>query len=185
MGQVIVIGGASRAGKGILSRALSQKLGWHNFSIDPIKMALVRSVPQFPLNPNSGSESLCRQLWPFTQTLIQNLVETQCPSVVEGEVLPDQIKGEAGVLSCFLGYPNLSAEQLVARIRGNNGHPNDWTGDMDIEDLTHHAHRSIEFSRYIQETCNSLDLPFFDVSEDFTGAQNAALDYCLNRLGSV
>jgi len=174
---VIVIGGASRSGKGVLSRRLMVELGIPAWPIDPIKMALSRAIPDYPLRLDGSSEAVSRGLWPFVRTLILNMIETGVEAIIEGEVLPEhvvELRQTARVSACFLGYAEMDPLEKARLIRNHGGYPNDWTADLPFEQLVELAEAGISFSRFIRDECRRFDLPYVDLSGNFELAQNEA-----------
>lgn len=174
---MIVIGGASRSGKGILSRRLMVELGIPAWPIDPIKMALSRAIPDYPLRLDGSSEAVSRDLWPFVRTLILNMIETEMEAIVEGEVLPEhvaELRQVNRITTCFLGYAEIEPWEKARLIKNNGGYSNDWTADMPFEQLVELAEAGISFSRFIRDECRRFDLPYVDLSGNFELAQNEA-----------
>ena len=44
----------------------------------------------------------------------------------------------------------------------------DWLRDRSDDDVLELMAEMIAFSRYLRDACHALDLPYFDVSDDFT-----------------
>jgi len=51
---LIFIGGAARAGKGMLVRRLFAEMQLPFLSLDVLKMGLARGVPEYTINPDAG-----------------------------------------------------------------------------------------------------------------------------------
>jgi len=182
MSSVMILGGASRTGKSLISRELLPRLRLPYVSIDPIKMALARAVPTYALDTNESSIVVSEQLWPFVSELIRNMHETGVYYLIEGEVLPRQVvqlSEQLGVTipACFVGYQNITIEQKIADIHSCYGLPNDWTLSLSEGQLYELVEEGIEFSRYLSEQCRQLGLYYQDFSADFDSAKAAVIDY--------
>jgi len=179
---MIILGGASRAGKGIISRQLMTRLNLPYLSVDPLKMALIRAVPQYPVDPNAGSVEVSRQLWPYLSTLMSNLVETGVEYIIEGEILPEHAAqflnaGEQKITVCFVGYCDISNEEKVKSIKHNSGFPNDWTVDCSDDEIIDLVEESIEYSQFLKKECQSLGLKYIDTGVDFEGSISEVINF--------
>ena len=179
---MIILGGASRTGKGIISKKLMMKLGIPYLSIDPIKMALHRSIPDYKLNTNGSSIQVSEDLWPFVSTIIKNMIETKVDYIVEGEILPKHVRelsNELGIEipACFVGYSEIRAEDKISQIRTNIGHPNDWTSEITDDELYTLVIGSIEYSKYLKAECLDNQLKYIDFSYGFDKNIEEVLNY--------
>ena len=84
---IILISGASHVGKTALAQKLLQKYNYPYFSIDHLKMGLIRSHnPE--LTPMSTDEKLTEYLWPIIREMIKTAIENKQNLVVEGCYIP-------------------------------------------------------------------------------------------------
>ena len=72
---ILLIGGASHTGKTALSEKLMKKYGVPYFSIDHLKMGLIRSG-QTALSPMSDDAALTAYLWPIVREMIKTAIKT-------------------------------------------------------------------------------------------------------------
>lgn len=174
---MIILGGAARTGKGLLCQRLISRTGLPCLSTDPVKMALSRCIPAYPLNTDGSSIEVSEQLWPFISALISNQIETRATGIIEGEILPKQVaelqrKHPQCIRACFVGYADLSVDKKYHQVRKHSGHPNDWTASLSESELRQLIRHSIQFSQYLQQECRTLNLTYIDFSADFeTGAR--------------
>ncbi|WP_044617207.1 hypothetical protein [Gynuella sunshinyii] len=155
-------------------------------SIDPLKMALVRSVPTYQLNPDGTSVSVSEELWPFISTLILNCVETGVEYIVEGEMLPKHVhelseNHGVSVDACFVGYKDISADEKVAQIRKHTGHPNDWTSGVSDAELYALIEEGIQYSEYLSRECHTYGIRYIDFSTNFDEGKTETLAYLAAR----
>ncbi len=179
---MIVLGGASRTGKGLISQELMVLLGIPYLSIDPIKMALSKSIPSYKLNTNGTSVSVSEEMWPFISAFILNLVETNVNYIVEGEILPCHVFELAkdhgvNVCSCFMGYKDMSIEEKMSQVRGNSGHPNDWTSGLADSELRELIKEGIQYSEYLYDECQKYGVRYIDFSQSFDVGRNTTIEY--------
>jgi len=170
---VILIGGATRSGKSILSRRLAANLGWPILSLDVLKMGLSRAVPSLGIDPASPSAAVGRVMWPLIRAMLENAVETASDYIFEGDMLlPHQVAelqatrtGE--VVACFLGYRHLQPEQKLAAIRRYGGLPNDWLNEHDDRYILHEVRLGIAASDEVALDAERHGFLYFDGSAGF------------------
>ena len=83
---VIIITGASHVGKTILAQRMLEKYKYPYFSIDHLKMGLIRSG-NTDLTPEDDDE-LTDYLWPIVREIIKTAVENEQNLIVEGCYIP-------------------------------------------------------------------------------------------------
>lgn len=84
---VILITGASHAGKTLLSQRLLERYHYPAFSMDHLKMGLIRSG-NTSLTPMSEDEELTEYLWPIVREMIKTAIENRQNLIVEGCYVP-------------------------------------------------------------------------------------------------
>lgn len=84
---IIIITGASHAGKTALAQKLLEKYHYPYLSIDHLKMGLIRSG-NTELTPMSDDEELTAYLWPIVREIIKTAIENSQNLIVEGCYIP-------------------------------------------------------------------------------------------------
>ena len=84
---IILITGASHTGKTALAQKLLEKNKYPYFSIDHLKMGLIRSG-NTALTPLSDDRLLTDYLWPIVREMIKTAIENKQNLVVEGCYIP-------------------------------------------------------------------------------------------------
>ncbi len=84
---IILITGASHTGKTSLAQKLLEKYGYPYFSIDHLKMGLIRSG-NTELTPLSDDGDLTALLWPIVREMIKTAIENRQNLIVEGCYIP-------------------------------------------------------------------------------------------------
>lgn len=84
---IILISGASHTGKTALAQKLLEEYKYPYFSIDHLKMGLIRSG-NTNLTPLSSEEELTAYLWPIVCEMIKTAVENDQNMIVEGCYIP-------------------------------------------------------------------------------------------------
>ncbi len=84
---IILITGASHTGKTALSQRLLEKYKYPYFSIDHLKMGLIRSG-HTQLTPMDSDDDLTAYLWPIVCEMIKTAIENGQNLIVEGCYIP-------------------------------------------------------------------------------------------------
>lgn len=83
---IILIGGASHAGKTLLAQRLLEKYHYPYLSIDHLKMGLIRSG-RTALTP-MDDDKLMDYLWPIVREMVKTAIENGQNLIVEGCYIP-------------------------------------------------------------------------------------------------
>lgn len=83
---IVLIAGASHTGKTKLAQTLLEKYGYPYYSIDHLKMGLIRSK-QTELTPEDNGK-LTAYLWPIVREIIKTAVENRQNLIIEGCYIP-------------------------------------------------------------------------------------------------
>ncbi len=84
---IVIITGASHTGKTALAQKLLEKYKYPYYSLDHIKMGLIRSG-NTDLTPLSNDYELTAYLWPVAREMIKTAVENKQNLIVEGCYVP-------------------------------------------------------------------------------------------------
>lgn len=83
---VVLIAGASHAGKTLLAQRLLEKYQYPYLSVDHLKMGLIRSG-NTSLRPEDD-EALTLYLWPIVREIVKTAIENRQNLVIEGCYIP-------------------------------------------------------------------------------------------------
>ena len=84
---IVLITGASHTGKTLLAQKLLEKYKYPYFSIDHLKMGLIRSG-NTELTPMSDTAELTEYLWPIVREMIKTVIENKQNLIVDGCSIP-------------------------------------------------------------------------------------------------
>ena len=91
---IILIGGASHAGKTLYAQKLLEKYCYPYLSIDHLKMGLIRSG-NTDLTP-MDDDKLTEYLWPIVREMVKTAIENKQNLIVEGCYIPFDWKKDFG-----------------------------------------------------------------------------------------
>ena len=83
---IVLIAGASHVGKTLLAQRMLEKYGYPYFSIDHLKMGLIRSG-NTDLTPKDD-DALTEYLWPIVREMMKTAIENRQNLIVEGCYIP-------------------------------------------------------------------------------------------------
>lgn len=83
---VVLITGASHTGKTVLAQKLLETYGYPYFSLDHLKMGLIRSgyVTMTPFD----DDAMTAYLWPVVREMIKTVIENEQNLIIEGGYIP-------------------------------------------------------------------------------------------------
>ena len=84
---IVLISGASHAGKTVQAQKLLEKYKYPYLSMDHLKMGLIRSG-NTQLTPMSEDSELTAYLWPIVREMIKTAIENEQNLIVEGCYIP-------------------------------------------------------------------------------------------------
>ena len=84
---ILLITGASHTGKTLLAQRLIEKYNYPAFSIDHLKMGLIRSG-NTNLTPKSDDPELIAYLWPIVREIVKTALENEQNLIIEGCYIP-------------------------------------------------------------------------------------------------
>lgn len=83
---ILLIGGATHTGKTLLAQKLMEQLSYPCFSLDLLKMGLIRS--QYTHLTPEDDDKLTDLLWPIVKEMIKTAIENQQNFIIEGCYFP-------------------------------------------------------------------------------------------------
>ncbi|MCF7924607.1 MAG: AAA family ATPase [Candidatus Izimaplasma sp.] len=164
---VILIGGASCSGKTFLAQKLLEKYKFPYFSIDHIKMGLIRTNRSDGLTPYDD-DKLTSFLWPIIREIIKTNIENKQSIIIEGCYLPQseihsfEDKYQKHIIALYLVFSNKYIDNNFSTIINNS------SIIEEKEDLTHltkeylyHQHSDVF------EKCIEYKAPYILIDNNF------------------
>ncbi len=164
---VLLLAGGTHTGKTNLAQKLLERYHWPYFSIDHLKMGLIRSG-HCPLTPESPDEELTAYLWPIVREMVKTAVENGQNLIVEGCYIPFSYKED---------FPPEYREQIrflclvfhEEYIRNRYGDILKYANVIEdrLEDGACSMEKMLEENRKNQEACLQYGCPYCLIREEY------------------
>jgi hypothetical protein len=180
-----VISGASRSGKTIIAKKISNQKGIPYLSLDWIMMGFTNGIPEYGIHDKLFPDEIAQRLWSFLRAMFESMIYVKTDCVIEGEaILPELIielkkKYPDKLRVCFLGFTNVDVEKKSKEIRDFSDKKNDWLADKSDAYIIDHVKNMKLHSKLIKKSCNEYRLKYFDTSEKFIETLEDAIKYVM------
>jgi len=163
---IILITGASHTGKTILAQRMLEKYNYPYFSMDHLKMGLIRSG-NTDLTPEDDEE-LVEYLWPIVREMIKTAIENNQNLIIEGCYVPfdwRQDFDEQYLQSIRFICLAMSDEYIEAHFNGIKEHGSDIEARLDdsyctIDQLKEDNHQIINGYEHTGEKISLIDVDY-------------------------
>ena len=183
-----LVSGTSRSGKTLIARKILADKQIPYLSLDWLMMGFNDGIPEYGIHHLLWPNEIAEKMWPFLQGMINCMLIDGMDYVIEGEamlpgLIADLIEEHPGkVRIAFMGYTEIEAMDKVALVKKHSTGENDWLTEKSDEYIRDHVENMIVYSKMIREECEKHQLPYFDTSEDFMGATEAATEFLVADL---
>lgn len=164
---IILISGASHTGKTALAQKILEKYKYPYFSIDHLKMGLIRSG-NTKLTPTSDDSDLTEYLWAIVREMIKTAIENKQNLIVEGCYIPyDWEKDfETEYLDNIRYYCLVMSEKYIrAHFADIKGYANVIENRLDDESCT--LESVIEDNRQVLEQVIEHKVNYILIDDDY------------------
>jgi 2-phosphoglycerate kinase len=185
---LFLVGGTSRSGKTLIARNILSAKQIPYLSLDWLMMGFNDGIPEFGIHHLLWPNEIAEKMGPFLQGMIDCMLVDGMDYVIEGEaMLPQQVselieKYPDKIRAVFVGYTEISVEDKVALVKEHSDPENDWLTSESDEYIRDHIGNMVAYSKTIKSECEKYGLSYFDTSEDFSGAIEAATDFLVADL---
>ncbi len=182
-----LVGGAARSGKSLLAKRMLHEQGVAYFSTDALLMGFRNGLPGFGVREENTDIANAAILRPLVEAIAENLLVTEQSYLLEGVLLQPatvaQLQRDAGpaVRACFLGYSTIASLEKLTQVKLYKSQPHDWLTKYSDDEIVSLIDRMKTVSLDLKAACATNNLPYFDVSDDFKAALDAAFDYLNSR----
>ena len=183
-----LVSGTSRSGKTLIAKKILADKRIPYLSLDWLMMGVNDGVPEYGIHHLLWPNEIARKMEPFLRGMINSMLVDGIDYLIEGEaMLPDMIADlirmhPDKVKVVFVGYTDIDVEDKVALVKKHSDGENDWLANKSDEYISDHIGNMIDYSKMIKDGCEEHGLSYFDTSEDFLGAIEAAIDYLVGDL---
>jgi hypothetical protein len=185
---LFLVSGASRSGKTLIARKLLADKQIPYLSLDWLMMGFNDGIPEYGIHHLLWPNEIAEKMGPFLLGMIDCMLVDGMDYVIEGEAMIPQLvaplveKNPHKIKAVFLGYTEINVKDKVALVRKHGGGENDWLTDKSDQYIRDHVGNMIAYSRTIKSGCEKHGLSYFDTSDDFLGAIEAATDFLVGDL---
>lgn len=178
-----LISGASRSGKTLLAKKLSEQKNISYLSLDWLVMGFTNGIPEYGIHDMLFPDEIAKRMWPFLKAILENMLWSEINYIIEGEaILPELIiellnKHPDKIKICFVGYTSANIEEKVKDIKKFSLQKNDWLIDKTDTYITDHVKNMITHSIMLKKSCKENNLKYFDSSENFLNTIEDSLEY--------
>jgi hypothetical protein len=180
---LFLVSGASRSGKTLIARKLLADKQIPYLSLDWLMMGFNDGIPEYGIHHLLWPNEIAERMEPFLLGMIDSMLIDGVDYVIEGEaMLPRSVarlveKHPGKINAVFVGYTEINVQDKVALVKKHADGENDWLTKEPDEYIRDHVENMIAYSNMIRNGCEENGLPYFDTSEDFLGAIEAATDF--------
>ena len=180
---LFLVSGTSRSGKTLIAKRILADERIPFLSLDWLMMGFNDGIPEYGIHHLLWPNEIAEKMAPFLRGMIDCMLVDGIDYVIEGEaMLPrtvaDLVEKQPGkIRAVFVGYTEIKLEDKVALVKTHGTGENDWLTGQSDEYIRDHVGNMIAYSKMIKNECEEHGLPYFDTSDDFLGATEAATDY--------
>ena len=183
-----LVSGTSRSGKTLIARKILADKQVPYLSLDWLMMGFNDGIPEYGINHLLWPNEIAEKMQPFLLGMIDSMLVDGMDYVIEGEAMLPQLaanlveKYPDKIKAVFVGYTEIHVNEKVALVKKHSDGENDWLTNESDEYVRDHIENMIAYSKMIKDGCEEHGLPFFDTSENFEGAIQAATDFLVRDL---
>jgi len=180
-----IISGASRSGKTMIAKKISEKKGISYFSLDWLIMGFTNGIKEYGIHDKLFPDEIAQRSWNFLKAMFESMIWGEENYIIEGEaILPELIielvkKNPGKIKICFVGYTHVNVDEKVKEIKYFSNKKKDWLSDTSDEYIVDHVKNMVAHSIKIKKSCKKYGIIYFDTSTDFIEKIERAARYLL------
>jgi hypothetical protein len=185
---LFLVSGTSRSGKTLIARKILADKQIPYLSLDWLMMGFNDGIPEYGIHHLLWPNEIAEKIGPFLRGMIDSMLIDGMDYAIEGEAMLPQLAADLvekhpdKIRVVFVGYTEINVEDKVALVKQHSDGENDWLTNESDEYIKDHIENMIAYSKTIKKGCEEHGLPYFDTSDDFPGAIDAATDYLVGDL---
>ena len=172
-----VIAGIPRSGKSTACKAIINGSNISYIPFDSIISTLYDVFPDLKISHFLDSQEVSKKIAPFIKSLTKHLMFERMNFVIDVyQLFPIDIIADKteGIEFYFFGYPEIDIESKIEQIRQFST-PGSWVDDLTDSELMPIIRKYKKESKIIKKQCIEYNLPFIDMSFDFTSSLKKAV----------
>lgn len=183
-----LVSGTSRSGKTLIAKKILAENHIPYLSLDWLMMGFNDGIPEYGIHHLLWPNEIAEKMGPFVRGMIDCMLVDGMDYVIEGEAMLPQLvadlikKHPDKIKAAFVGYTEINVEDKVALVKKYGHGENDWLTNESDDYIRDHIENMIAYSKTIETGCEKYGLPYFDTSDDFLGAVEAATDFLIGDL---
>ena len=183
-----LVSGTSRSGKTLIAKKIFADKQIPYLSLDWLMMGFNDGIPEYGIHHLLWPNEIAGKMWPFLRGMIDSMLIDGTDYMIEGEAMLPQLiadlieKHPDKIKAVFVGYSEINVNDKVALVKRHSDGENDWLTNKSDEYIRDHIANMIGYSKMIKKECEKHGLSYFDTSEDFSGAIEAAQDFLVGDL---
>ena len=184
---LFLVSGTSRSGKTLIARKILADKQIPYLSLDWLMMGFNDGIPEYGVHHLLWPNEIAEKMWPFVQGMIDCMLIDGMDYVIESEALLPRLAAElvakhpGKIRVVFVGYTDVTVKDKVALVKKHDVGENDWLTNESDDYISDHIENMIAYSKTIKTECEKHGLSYFDTSEDFLGAIEAATDFLVKQ----
>jgi len=185
---LFLVSGTSRSGKTLIAKKILAEKRIPYLSVDWLMMGFNDGIPEYGIHHLLWPNEIAEKMEPFLRGMIDSMLIDGMDYVIEGEaMLPKTVadlveKHPGRIKVAYVGYTEISIKDKVAMVKQHGDGENDWLTNESDEYIRDHIGNMISYSKTIKIECEKHGLSYFDTSDDFLGAIEAATDALVGDL---
>jgi len=183
-----LVSGTSRSGKTLIAKRILADKQIPYLSLDWLMMGFNDGIPEYGIHHLLWPDEIAKKMAPFLQGMIDSMLIDGMDYLIEGEAMLPQLianlieKYPDKVKVVFVGYNEINVKDKVAQVRKHSDGESDWLTKESDEYIRDHIENMIGYSKMIKNECEKHGLSYFDTSDNFLRAIEAATDYLVGDL---
>ncbi len=185
---LFLVSGTSRSGKTLIAKKILADKRIPYLSLDWLMMGFNDGIPEYGIHHLLWPNEIAEKMEPFLLGMIDSMLVDGMNYVIEGEAMLPQLvadlveKHPDKIKVVFLGYTEINVKDKVALVKKHGDGENDWLTNEPDEYIRDHIENMIAYSKMIKNECKKHGFTYFDTSEEFLGAIEAATDFLVGDL---
>ena len=185
---LFLVSGASRSGKTLIAKKVLADKRIPYLSLDWLMMGFSDGIPEYGIHHLLWPNEIAEKMGPFLLGMIDSMLVDGMDYLIEGEAMLPQLvadlveKNPDKIKVVFVGYTEINVKDKVGLVKKHGDGENDWLTNESDEYIRDHIGNMIAYSEMIKSGCEKHGLSYFDTSEDFSGAIEAATGFLVGDL---